>query len=121
LVPGSKIRQMKKIALFIKDFRRSAKISEKLANLNNEIRFFETTLDDATDFSLAIIDLNESNFANSEFISRLKMNSNIYIIGYVSKVVKESHDIFKSSGCDIILSNASISKNIERLASEALK
>jgi len=112
---------MKKIALFIKDFRRATKISEKLVDLNNEIRFFETTLDDATDCSLAIIDLNESDFANSEFISRLKMNSNIYVIGYVSKVVKKSHDTFKLSGCDIILSNASILKNIERLTREALK
>ena len=112
---------MKKIALFIKDFRTATKISEKLVDLNNEIRFFETTLDDATDCSLAIIDLNESDFANSEFISRLKMNSNIYVIGYVSKVVKKSHDTFKLSGCDIILSNASILKNIERLTREALK
>ena len=112
---------MKKIALFIKDFRRATKISEKLVDLNNEIRFFETTLDDATDCSLAIIDLNESDFANSEFISRLKMNSNIYVIGYVSKVVKKSHDTFKLSGCDIILSNPSILKNIERLTREALK
>jgi len=112
---------MMRIALFIKDFRIATKISEKLVDLNNEIRFFETTLDDATDFSLAIIDLNESDFANSEFISRLKMNSNIYVIGYVSKVVKKSHDTFKLSGCDIILSNASILKNIERLTREALK
>ena len=110
-----------RIALFIKDFRIATKISEKLVDLNNEIRFFETTLDDATDCSLAIIDLNESDFANSEFISRLKMNSNIYVIGYVSKVVKKSHDTFKLSGCDIILSNASILKNIERLTREALK
>lgn len=121
MVPGSKIREMKKIALFIKDFQTATKVSEKLGDLNLEIQFFETDLDGAIDCSLAIIDLNESDFANEEFISKLRKDSNVFIIGFVSKVVKKSHDAFKSSGCDIILSSASILKNIERLVKEGLK
>ena len=112
---------MKKIALFIKDFQTATKVSEKLGDLNLEIQFFETDFDGTIDFSLAIIDLNEPDFANNEFIAKLKKDLNIFIIGFVSKVVKKSHDVFKSSGCDIILSNASIIKNIERLVKEGLK
>tara|TARA_B100000575_G_scaffold162491_1_gene129847 strand:+ start:68 stop:406 length:339 start_codon:yes stop_codon:yes gene_type:complete len=112
---------MKKIALFIKDFKTATKVSEKLGDLNLEIQFCETDFNGAIDFSLAIIDLNESDFANNEFITKLKKDANVFIIGFVSKVVKKSHDAFKFSGCNIILSNASIIKNIERLVKEGLK
>ena len=112
---------MKKIALFIKDFKTATKVSEKLGDLNLEIQFCETDFNGAIDFSLAIIDLNESDFANNEFITKLKKDKNVFIIGFVSKVVKKTHDAFKLSGCNIILSNASILKNIERLVKEGLK
>lgn len=112
---------MKKIALFIKDFKTATKVSEKLGDLNLEIQFCETDFNGAIDFSLAIIDLNESDFANNEFITKLKKDANVFIIGFVSKVVKKTHDAFKLSGCNIILSNASIIKNIERLVREGLK
>ena len=49
---------MKKIALFIKDFKTATKVSEKLGDLNLEIQFCETDFNGAIDFSLAIIDLN---------------------------------------------------------------
>lgn len=112
---------MKKIALFIKDFKTATKVSEKLGDLNLEIQFCETDFNGAIVFSLAIIDLNESDFANNEFITKLKKDANVFIIGFVSKVVKKTHDAFKLSGCNIILSNASIIKNIERLVKEGLK
>ena len=112
---------MKKIALFIKDFKTATKVSEKLGDLNLEIQFCETDFNGAIDFSLAIIDLNESDFANNDFITKLKKDENVFIIGFVSKVVKKTHDAFKLSGCNIILSNASIIKNIERLVKEGLK
>ena len=112
---------MKKIALFIKDFKTATKVSEKLGDLNLEIQFCETDFNGAIDFSLAIIDLNESDFANNEFITKLKKDANVFIIGFVSKVVKKTHDAFKLSGCNIILSNASIIKNIERLVKEGLR
>ena len=112
---------MKKIALFIKDFKTATKVSEKLGDLNLEIQFCDTDFNGAIDFSLAIIDLNESDFANNDFITKLKKDANVFIIGFVSKVVKKTHDAFKLSGCNIILSNASIIKNIERLVKEGLK
>ncbi len=112
---------MKKIVLFIKNFQKAAKVSEKLAALNAEIQFLGPNFDDVSDCSLAIIDLNESDFSNSDFLRKLNTNSNIFIVGYVSKVVKKSHDKFKYEGCNMILSNASILKNIERIAREALR
>ena len=112
---------MNKIALFIKDFQKAAEISEKLSSLDLEINFFESYSENMDDYDLAVIDLNEIDFGNAKFLSELRFNSKFFIIGYVSKIVKKSHDKFKSLGCDIILSNASISKNIESLAKRVIE
>ena len=108
---------MNKVVIFVKDFQKSTNISEKLANLDLEISFS----DNIDDYNLAVVDLNEADFGNTKFLSDLKSNSNLFIIGYISQIIKKSHDAFKSSGCDIILSNASIIKNIESLAKRAIK
>jgi len=121
LVLSSKVKKMNKIAIFIKDFQKAAEISEKLVNLDLEIKFFESHNKDIVDYNLAVVDLNEADFGNTKFVGELRLNTKIFIIGYMSKIIKKSHDTFKSSGCDIILSNRSIVKNIESLAIRALK
>ena len=115
------VKKMNKIAIFIKDFQKAAEISEKLVNLDLEIKFFESHNKDIVDYNLAVVDLNEADFGNTKFVGELRLNTKIFIIGYMSKIIKKSHDTFKSSGCDIILSNRSIVKNIESLVARALK
>ncbi len=112
---------MNKVAIFIKDFQTATSISEKLVNLDLEINFFESYSENISDYSLAVVDLNETDFGNTKFLSEIKLNSNVFIIGYMSRIIKKSHDAFKSSGCDIILSDTSIVKNIESLAKRTLK
>ena len=112
---------MNKVAIFVKDFQKATNISEKLSNLDLEISFFESFSKNMSDYNIAVVDLNEKDFGNTKFLSDLKSNSNLFIIGYISQIIKKSHDAFKSSGCDIILSNASIIKNIESLAKRAIK
>ena len=121
MVISAKARQMNKVAIFVKDFQKATNISEKLSNLDLEISFFESFSKNMSDYNIAVVDLNEKDFGNTKFLSDLKSNSNLFIIGYISRIIKESHDVFKSSGCDIILSNASIIKNIESLAKRAIK
>ena len=121
MVISAKVREMNKVIIFVKDFQKSTNISEKLANLDLEISFYEGFSENIDDYNLAVVDLNEADFGNTKFLSDLKSNSNLFIIGYISQIIKKSHDAFKSSGCDIILSNASIIKNIESLAKRAIK
>ena len=121
MVISAKARLMNKVAIFVKDFQKATNISEKLANLDLEISFYESYSENIDDYNLAVVDLNEADFGNTKFLSDLKSNSNLFIIGYISQIIKKSHDAFKSSGCDIILSNASIIKNIESLAKRAIK
>ena len=42
MVISAKARPMNKVAIFVKDFQKSTIISEKLANLDLEISFFES-------------------------------------------------------------------------------
>ncbi len=121
MVISTKAREMNKVVIFVKDFQKATNISEKLANLDLDISFFERYNENIDDYNLAVVDLNEADFGNSKFLSDLKSNSNLFIIGYISQIIKKSHDVFKSSGCDIILTNASITKNIENLAKRAIK
>ena len=43
------------------------------------------------------------------------------LLGYMEKVQKESRDKLKAAGCDMILSKASVVKNIQSLVKELLK
>ena len=38
----------------------------------------------------------------------------------MGKVIKDAHDSYKSSGCDLILSKASLFKNLDSLVTELL-
>ena len=111
---------MNKIAIFVQDFQKATTISKKLVSLDLGVSFFESYCKEIDDYSIAVVDLNVPDFGNTRFIAELRLNSKIFIIGYVSKIIKKSHDELKSSGCNIILSNTSIVKNIESLVKKAL-
>ena len=111
---------MNKIAIFVQDLQKATAISKKLVNLDLGVSFFESYCKEIDDYSIAVVDLNVPDFGNTRFIAELRLNSKIFIIGYVSKIIKKSNDELKSSGCNIILSNTSIVKNIESLVKKAL-
>ena len=112
---------MKNIALFIKDFKKGTQISSHLVDMDIEITFSESIYDLPDHCEIAIIDLNEEKFANKEFITEIKNQSGITLIGYIDKVTKGIFDDYKSIGCDIILPKASIVKNIKKILKEILK
>ena len=69
--------------------------------------------------SISLIIWPESSISG-KFIKDLKSNVKFFIIGYMGKVIKDAHDSYKSSGCDLILSKASLFKNIDSLVTEIL-
>ena len=112
---------MKNIALFIKDFKKGTEISSHLVDMDIDITFSESIYDLPDHCEIAIIDLNEKKFANKEFITEIKNQSGITLIGYIDKVTKGLFDDYKSIGYDIILPKASIVKNIKKILKEILK
>ena len=112
---------MANIVLFIRDFQKSAEISERLSSIDLKVCFGESIYDIPNKSCLAIIDLDDKKFNNLEFISALKTKAKIKLICYKRVVKKESHDALKNVGCDIIITNASIVMNIQKLVKNLLK
>ena len=112
---------MKNIALFIKDFQKGTELSNHLVDMDIEITFSESIYDLPDHCEVGIIDLDEEKFSNQEFIAEVKNQSSITLIGYMHKITKGLLDDYKSIGCDMILSKASIVKNIKKILIEMSK
>ena len=112
---------MKNIALFIKDFQKGTELSNHLVDMDLEITFSESIYDLPDHCEIGIIDLDEEKFSNQEFVAEVKKQSDITLIGYMDKVKKRVLDDYKSIGCDMILSKASIVKNIKKILIEMSK
>ena len=113
-------KSMNTVALYIKDFQKGTEISDRLIAMDLNIEFIEQHNQFSNNYVLAIVDLNDEVFGQNDFIKELRSNAQSFIIGYIEKVIKDVHDVYKSSGCDLILSNASLLKNIDTLVSEIL-
>ena len=109
---------MKIVALFVSDFQKGTQISEKLIAIDFQVKFAEKIDDISDKYAFIIIDLDDKNFGNKNFVKDVKSKSNIFIIGYMSSLKKNSVDSFKKNGCDLILSGSSLLKNIESLTHE---
>ena len=113
-------KSMNTVALYIKDFQKGTEISDRLIAMDLNVEFIEHHNQFSNNYVLAIVDLNDEVFGQNDFIKELRSNAQSFIIGYIEKVIKDVHDVYKSSGCDLILSNASLLKNIDTLVSEIL-
>ena len=106
------------VALFIKDFQKGTELSTRLIENNINITFAESIYDLPDHCDAGIIDLDNEKFGNSHFISDLKKQSGIKLIGYMKLIKKGEQSTYKLAGCDIIISKASILKNIINLLTE---
>ena len=112
--------QMNKIGIFTKDIKLGTIISERLVLSDIEFSFLERSNDLDETYGLAIIDLNEKKFQNDIFFKDITSLKNIYIIGFMKKVLKKNNDYYKAMGCNMIISSIGIVKNIQSIIKEVL-
>ncbi|MBI88539.1 MAG: hypothetical protein CMG60_00510 [Candidatus Marinimicrobia bacterium] len=113
---------MIEVILFVKDFELASKLSAACIDIDRHIEFTDENTD-PNDFSkntkMSIIDLDEKVFASVGLISELRRKG-LKIIGTMNIVNNKDALKFRSAGCDVIISRASLVKNIPTLVSELI-
>lgn len=112
---------MNNIALFVKDFQKGTELSDRLATAEMNVTFAESIYDIPDQCKVGIIDLDDEKFGNVQFVSELNSKTQLTLLGYMGKVHKETRDKLKSAGCDLVISKASIVKNVQSLVQELIK
>ncbi|MEA1882108.1 MAG: hypothetical protein U9N31_06890 [Candidatus Marinimicrobia bacterium] len=112
---------MSNIALFVKDFVKGTELSERLTAIDVNVTFAESIYDLPDQCRIGIIDLDDEKFGNVQFVSSLNSQTKMTLLGYMKKVHKGTRDKLKAAGCDMILSKASMVKNVQSLVKELSK
>ena len=114
------MEQNTEIILFVKNFQLGTKLSEVLIDNGKTVTFADdeqhglSQVNDAT--KMAFIDLDDPVFQTMAFVSGLRnINADMKIIGYMKIVHKETYDRLRAAGCDLILPQSSLVKNIPSL------
>jgi len=113
---------MIEVILFVKDFELGSKLSAACVDLDRHIQFTDENSDPdlfGEHAKMAIIDLDEKVFSSVGLISELK-RKNLKVIGSMGSINNREASKFRSSGCDIIVTRASLVKNIPTLIAELL-
>jgi hypothetical protein len=113
---------MIEVILFVKDFELGSKLSSACVDLNRQIEFTdENTNPDkfSQHTKMAIVDLDEKVFSSVGLISELKRKG-LRVIGSMASLNNRDASKFRSAGCDIIVTRASLVKNIPNLISELI-
>ena len=112
---------MKDIALFVKDFEKGTELSNQLTDIDMHVTFAESIYDLPDQCQIGIIDLDDEKFGNVQFISELNRHSGMMLLGYMEKITKDVQDKLKAAGCNMILTTASVVKNIPSVIHEIAK
>ena len=112
---------MKDIALFVKDLEKGTELSNQLTDIEMHVTFAESIYDLPDQCQIGIIDLDDEKFGNVQFISELNRHSGMMLLGYMKTITKDVQDKLKAAGCSMILSTASLVRNIPSIIHEIAK
>ena len=113
---------MIEVMLFVKDFELGSKLSSACVDLGRQIEFTDENSDPDTFSDLAkmvIIDLDEKVFSSVGLVSELKRKG-LKVIGCMGSINNKEVSKFRSAGCDVVVTRASLVKNISSLISELI-
>ena len=111
---------MIEVMLFVKDFELGSKLSSACVDLDRQIEFTDENSDPDTFSDLAkmvIVDLDEKVFSSVGLVSELKRKG---LIGCMGRINNRDASKFRSAGCDVVVTRASLVKNIPSLISELI-
>jgi hypothetical protein len=113
---------MIEVILFVKDFELGSKLSSACADLDRQIEFTdENTNPDkfSQHTKMAIVDLDEKVFSSVGLVSELKRKG-LKVIGSMGSITNREVSKFRSAGCDLVVTRASLVKNIPNLIFELI-
>ena len=113
---------MIEVMLFVKDFELGSKLSSACIDLDRQIEFNDENSDPDTFSDLAkmvIVDLDEKVFSSVGLVSELKRKG-LKVIGCMGSINNREASKFRSAGCDVVVTRASLVKNIPSLISELI-
>ena len=105
------------VCLFIKDFELGTRIAEKLTDQDAKIEFVDNLNSpsvNSADFTIVDCDYGEQ--GTVWFMSQLRhKNRHQLLMGYMKIIHKETHDKLMAAGCEIIIPQSSLVKNISSI------
>ena len=113
---------MIEVMLFVKDFELCSKLSSACVDLDRQIEFSDEQSDPdnfSEEAKMVIVDLDEKVFSSVGLVSELKRKG-LIVIGCMGSIKNQDIMKFRSAGCDLIVTRASLIKNIPNLISELI-
>jgi len=108
---------MLNVCLFIKDFELGTRIAERLTVQRAKIEFVDSLDSPAIKTAdLTIVDCDLGEQGTVWFMSQLRhKNQNQMLMGYMKIIQKEIHDKLTAAGCELIIPQSSLVKNIQSI------
>ena len=113
---------MIEVILFVKDFELGSKLSSACVDIGRQIKFTDEHSNPdnfGNQVKMAIVDLDEKIFSSVGLISELKRKK-LKVIGSMAGMNNREISKFRSAGCDVIVTKASLIKNIPNIISELI-
>lgn len=109
---------MSKVILFVGDLKLGTELSNRIVQHDHEVVFFneDNTLENQINSSvnMAILDVDDKEFGTVHYISMIKMlHRQIHMVGFMKHIQKQKHDKLRAAGCDMILTRASMTRNLD--------
>lgn len=109
---------MSNIYLYTNDVELGTKLTDRLLQLDNSIKFLDSLAALADENGLVVVDLDDSE-ATPNAIQALKLKyPDLRLIGFMTQIQKQLRDDYRQSGCDMVYLRSALINNPESILLE---
>jgi len=109
---------MSNIYLYTNDVELGTKLTDRLLQLDNSIKFLDSLAALADENGLMVVDLDDSE-ATPNAIQALKLKyPDLRLIGFMTQIQKQLRDDYRQSGCDMVYLRSALINNPESILLE---
>ena len=109
---------MSNIYLYTNDVELGTKLTDRLLQLDNSIKFLDSLAALADENGLMVVDLDDSE-ATPNAIQALKLKCpDLRLIGFMTQIQKQLRDDYRQSGCDMVYLRSALINNPESILLE---